>query len=81
MMPNPTARRPSQVAIYFNYSVNSYCYIPDAQRKPSRAVPYSQQGRTISINDPVKFPEVDGPYAMKRADLELPMKHMDIITM
>ena len=65
---------------YINDS-SSYCYIPDAQRKPSRAVPYSQQGRTIRIDGPVKFPEVDGPYAMKRADLELTMKHIDIITM
>ena len=71
----------AKCAFYFDYSANCYCYSPGAQKKPSRAVPCSQQDRTIRISGPVQFPEVGGPYAMKKADLELVMKHIDIITM
>ena len=58
-----------------------YCYIAGVVRKVPRCVIYGKQGRTIRVSGPVQFPEVGGPYAMKRADLELAMKHMDLITM
>ena len=81
MMPKSIACRPLQVAFYFDYSANCYCYIAGVVRGVPRCVPYAKQGRTIRISGPVQFPEVGGPYPMKRADLELALKHMDLITM